>query len=616
MPHEKSLSRRRKRFTIWLMAISLLALALRLAVCFELNRHPSVATPNSATDMATYQAIARDILQGRLPEAFYYQPFYYAVFLPLVYALFGDGPWGVIIVQSLLGAACVWLTGLMGARIFGRRAGLLGAALLALAQFHIFYTPFLLIAVLQSFWIVLLTYLSVRALDSRQPGRWWLAAAVVAAFGTLTRGNILLLLPGILLVLGWQHRQTPRRGLALAAAFIAIFYLPQLPFALHNLNHYQRWTGPSSAQDAVLALSNTPEAPPGGLEYPPVYNAWMEAASRPGDQRVPVSRNVLKWVKQAPAAFLELKLRTALLFWHGMEIPNNVAMANEGRASKLIHLPFLPRFTLISCLGLAGMLLAARRVCRSKKTFLLEITVLSYCAATVAFYILARFRLPVVPLLCVFGGFSLEACLKLRRAAKRPEQLRRQAAILIAYLAAGLFLAWKAFPTYQLLFEKPAMRLVRPDGVQVQLNDSWLVYDHGPATLGGWYPQEIPPPGLALKKRLVLPEPLAGAATLRIPFASPQGGKLDIRWRLQDGARGQEAIQLQPGHRPQWAELKIGPLPTDQQDLEILLQIQPRPGNLGLYFDFQRDYRRTDALIDGSWQTLDAEACLELKVAL
>ena len=46
---------------------------------------------------------------------------------------------------------------------------------------------------------------------------------------------------------------------------------------------------------------------------------------------MPVSRQVLAWVRRAPLQFLELKWRMFLLYWHHQEIPNNINLRHEGR---------------------------------------------------------------------------------------------------------------------------------------------------------------------------------------------------------------------------------------------------------------------------------------------
>jgi 4-amino-4-deoxy-L-arabinose transferase-like glycosyltransferase len=605
-----------RRFLLWLGGITLLALLLRLAVSSQLARHPSVATPLSVTDMATYRETALNILKGEFPKFYYYQPFYYAVFLPLIYFVSGPGPWGVILVQCLLGAGTVWLTGLTAARCFNRRTGLIAAGLLALARFHIFYSPFLLIAILQGFWLTLLTYLTVRAVQTRRIVAWCLCA-LVAGLATLTRGNILLLLPGILGVLCWSQRQSSRRLVFLLPLFLVLFYLPQLPFALKNYHHFQRWTGPSSAQDAVLALSNNPESPPGGLEYPETYHDWMRQATAPEGTRIPVSRQILHWVQREPLQFLELKFRSLLLFWSGDEIPNNIAMESEGRASGILRLPILLDFSIIGAFALAGLLTTLNRLKNSPRLSLLQLTVWGYCAATVAFYILARFRLPVVPLLCVFAGFSIDMCLRYWKCRRQdPQKFQHRAIAMVGFLTLGTFITGHAFEAYQRHPGKTITRWIRPHGTQVSTPQTTLIYDHGPLTCGGWYTEEIPEAGMTISKRLILPSLFPGTVistpSLRIPLFAPNGGKIRLRVQADTAYPAEKFLELKANNDVQWVTVNLPAFTVWRPFIDLTVNLATQDSPMGVFLDQNRNYFRTQGLTFNGSLSIEAEAAFEL----
>ena len=611
-----TLSRRSRRFLLGLAGIALLALALRLTVCAQLATLPAVQDPATTTDMATYKRLAQEILGGRIPEYFYYQPLYYAVFLPVVYGLFGTNPWSVMAVQAVLGAATVWLAGLIAARLFGRWAGLVAAVLLALARYHIFQTPFLLLEVLQGFWLTLLCYLTLRAWESDRGWRWALTALVLSA-AVLTRGNALLLAPAVLLLFAWRRRRSPVRVAAGVALILAVVYLPQLPFALHNWHHYGRWTGPSSAEDAVLALGNTPEAPPGGLLYTASFQEWMRRADLPPDQRVPVTHHILNWFRQEPLAFVELKAEMLLLFWHRQEIANNVSLAVQGEKSRLLRAPVLLDFLVIGGLGLTGLLLAWRR--RSPRRLFLTGIVVLFWLATVVFYVLARFRLPIVPILCIFGGAAAQHGRFLWHLSRRrvPKLRPRVLAALLA-LTFGFVLVFHGFTFYQDCFGKAILRQVRPYGVFVETRDLFRAYDHGPAVCGGWGLLPIPPDGLLVVKDWRLPP--------RAPFAVLAGCPLRVRLPLygrpgdaaelvvQSRAGPSQSVQIEfGGTSPQWVEVPLAPVALTADTLQIGVAIRPVKGKLALAVDNNRDYGRT-SLVNAAGQTaaVPAEAVVEM----
>lgn len=603
-----------RRFLLCLGVVAAVGLGLRLGVCLELYRLPSVQTPWKGTDMATYRRIALEVRDGTCPERFYYQPFYYAVFLPAVHLLTGRSVRGVLLIQALLGTATVWLTGLVGARLFGRRSGLIAAALLALARMPVFYTPFLLIATLQSFWMALLAYVALLAWQKRSAS-YWIGLALVSSAAILTRGNVLLLVPCFLALGVWRLRDTPAKAVAAVVLFAVVCYLPQLPFALRNLQHYGRWTGPSSAQDAVLALGNTPEAPPGGLEYPTSYREWMRKADLPGDDRIPVSRQVLRWVLREPLVFAELKFRTLLLFWHRLEVPNNVALEAEGRHSRLLRAPALLPFSLLGTLSVFGLLVCWRR--RSPQRLLLYYCTGMYCAATVLFYVLARFRVPLIPLLCVFAAAGCTETWRRLRRKGSPERLRTTRLLHLLAAVSAVFLVWGGFSTYQLLCEDSVMRLLRPNGVCVYTPEAIVQHDHGPFGVGGMRFVALPAGGMQIDKVFAAvpidPQAVEGA-TLRVPIKAAPGARFEMRVVVASGGPvAADQVSVEKGQGYDVAVVRLPDVRPDDSAPRVLVDVLPVGGDVLLAVDTQRDYDRTAVLgRDGTLLLVDVEAAFEL----
>ena len=614
---------RTRRFLGWLALIALIALLLRLGVCLELSQRPAVVSPHPATDMATYKTLAIDILHGNIPPSFYYQPFYYAVFLPLVFALSATSHWGVILVQVLIGAASVWLAGLLGARLFGRRAGLLAAGILALARFHIFFTPYMLLEVLQGFWYLLTAWLVLRAYQINSIRRWALAALGLA-LTVLTRGNSILLLPGILLLIVWRNRHAGWKPLtSRAVLFVLLLYLPQLPFSLRNLAHFHRWTGPSTAEEAVLALGNTPEAAPGGLEYTTAFQEWMRLADPNQPNRTSVHAQILRWIRHEPLAWLELKFRMLLLYWDQAEIPNNIDFDHEAVSSRILHWPVLLDFRLFGALGLAGLALGLARWRRSPARLFLAYELAMGCLATVLFYVLGRFRLPLVPVIAIFAGLGVHLACRLVGQVRsgKAHRLRVYATVAVFAAAAGIVLA--GFRIYTGFLEKPITRWVRPSGVRIDTPAGAVCYDHGPTLFGGWLPMELPEYGLRLKKEFVVSAggtPGRTQLAIALPVLAPDGGRLAIRTELHEVKAGLGSAQLQEGTLElkasgdlQWFTLNLGRLSPLPERVAVELELKPDNSNTLLLLDTHRCYGRTWVLKpDNAWQRLESECCAEL----
>lgn len=615
----------RRNFLLILASIAILSLLLRLVVCFELQSLPSVRNPSSVTDMATYQRLAQEIARGDWPDHYDYQPFYYSLFLPWFYRIWGNqhATWAIMVAQALIGAAAVWLTGLAGARLYGRKAGIAAATLLGLSKFHVFYTPFLLLEVLSSFWAILLLVLALR---SWRRNRWldWSLTAAVAAAAVLTRGNALLLLPGVFLLAIWRNRRLPWRAVALTVAMIAIFQVPQLPFAWKNWRHTGRWCGASTAGDKVLALGNSPEAPPGGLEYPLTYHQWCALSDRhPDEGRISVPSQIWNWFRREPLLVAELKFKAFLLFWDRQEIANNVSIDLDGQASRLLSWPLLLPFALIGTLAVIGLLTTFSK---SPPRLLLFYLLLASCLSTVLFYILARFRLSSLPFLCIAGGAAINYYWRMLPNLKNlSADLRRQTVLRHGLvLACAIFLVNAAFGFYQQYFEANFMRLFRPNGIVATTDEVVRVYDHGPLTIGGMTFLQVPQEGLILEKQLLLPTDLLASkaeheAVIRMPIMAPKTNAWKGKLSCQGKTYPLTAENITNDRFLYWLEITVPDLKTQNEKmLHLTVELIPGSDNLGFGVDLLRQYRRSkfQNRKTGSPLPIDGEIAMEVDLRL
>ena len=576
---QKTAALRSRKFVTLLFTAAAAAFLLRLFAAYELGSINgginSVFTPSRATDLCTYMRLAEQISSGKYEGVFYYQPFYYAVFLPVIRWITGPGVWQVIIFQSLLGAAAAFLAGLAGAKIFGRKAGICAAWMTAFSVPLILYTPYHQNETLQTFNITLIFYLALLAVY-RSKLRYAFLTGLVFGIGILTRGNLWILLPALLFVLVMADRKNWRLLCKKILILLLPLFLVQLPFAWHNTRILGKLTGPSTAADAVLALGNTWEAPPGGrniglpagpMEYPEAYHRAMAKAS----EGVSVPRQMLDMLCRQPGAFLELQFRKLLLFWTAGEIPNNVSLYGEGEYSIILRNMYPGRSLVLLSLGIAGLLFFAKKLfCRKKGVILLYGFILLYWGAIAVFYILSRFRAPVIPLVTIPGGAFLVFYLKTF------SRSRKHFLNLSALLLLSIWICGFSFDFYRENCESAVMRLVRPAGtiLPAQKNCLEVRFDHGPFSFGGWNSCE-----------------LVQGSLLGKTFTAP--GK-SVKWHLFSQSGGSLICRV-PGYDAQVIELKQGmnevslPLSGSQALLEILSV----PAGTTAVFDAQRNYSRS-----------------------
>ncbi len=606
-----------RRFLWILFGIALAGLALRLGVGAQLaawhGGANSVFHPPATTDLATYMALSRQVAEGTFHGEFDYQPFYYAVFLAGLHLIFGASVWAVILAQSLLGAATIFLTGLIGRRLGGRLAGILAAALTALASTLVLYTPFHAIVTLQSFWVALALWGTLRAAAHRS---WsgFAAAGLIAGCGILTRGNFYFFVPVILAAAAWRARGRGRRRFGRAAAqtlsVLILLVVVQVPFIWRNTAVRGELTGASTASGKVLALGNTPEAPPGGcnpglpagpMEYPPTWDSWMAT-----EREVSVPARIFAWFREEPGAVIELQFRKALLFWDYREIPNNIgfhvdpelwAQTGPGQAdqSSLLYLAAIPTGVLLA-LGLAGILLTLGK-CFRRPAWPFAIAtgwVAAYWLGTAAFYNLARFRAPILPVLAVFAGVLLALLWRRFRNGRLTPTWRGWTLALLT----GVFIVYFSNDLYRNNFEAAMMRLVRPDGVHGKLADGReMRLDNGPVSFGGWRLLELRR-GTRLEKRFARLPDAPGQDEVAVTFQAATAGRL----LLKINGRTETVAFPRPGE-----VVRKFPVALDANDA-VTLEVLSVSGSITLPVDFQRDYGRTR--VDG--EAFPAEAVMRL----
>lgn len=581
------------RFLLILSVLSFIALLVRLAVSYELSGvDMSITMPHPSTDMATYKDLSEKIIKGEFKGPFYYQPFYYAVFLPVISIVFGKSIGIFFMIQSALGALIVLTAGIISKRLFGDKAGIATALLLTFSTVMIVYTPYMLIEILFAFWVILLLYFLLRAVDKPNALNCCMTG-FLTGLAILTRGNAWFLLPGVIAIIAWPYirefiqeksKKTILRLLRPSLLIIIFVFLPQLPFMYHNSALAGKLSGPSTASGAVLALGNTPEAPPGGrnpgtgpgpMEYPPTFTLWMDK-----EAEISIPSRILAWFKSEPAAFIELSFRKMLLFWDSREIPNNIEVQTcESKSFLLRIFGFIPT-ALIIIMALAGCFVFFRKSCEDRRISALFYFLLSLWLAISAFYILCRFRVVTIPLMAIFaGGFFSLVYEEVEK-----KNYRKLLGTCALPLAAGLFICVVSYDFYRYNMETFVMKFARPSGVSVSISaNEQMLLDNGPFTFGGWVFYEIEKDSILTKKFIRQQDKDFSKAKFELSLFWMNPGKTEIeingvKFPVSSAKAGpvQHSIDL--------------PFPSDST-FEIKF---PSPVK-GIFYalDFQRDYGRT-----------------------
>ena len=403
--------------------VFVVALAIRLIYLAEVWELPFFEFP--LVDARSYDEWGKAIAAGNwLGDRTFYQGPAYPYFLGLVYTVFGHDLVALHVLQMVMGAVSCALVSLATHRMFGRRAALAAGLLLACYAPALFFDGLIqktnLGLLLTSALLVALT-----GFFARPRARSALVCGLVTGLLALTRENALIFAVVIPLWFVLIPRNRPFATRASAGAMFALgVALVLLPVGARNLAVGGVFTVTTSQLGPNFYIGNNPNAT--GLYAPllpgrhtPDFEAtdakrraeWeSERELTPAE----VSRywlgESLAWIGEAPGDWLSLLAYKALLTWNDFEVPDTEDVYVNADFSWMLAslLPFLC-FGVLLPLAAAGIFIAWRERSggRDGAAGLLVLLALAFSAAVAVFYVWARYRFPLVPLLVPFAGLAL-----------------------------------------------------------------------------------------------------------------------------------------------------------------------------------------------------------------
>jgi tetratricopeptide (TPR) repeat protein len=409
-----------------LLVIFFLALALRLLYLYSIS--DNIFFRELVVDQASYDRWAMKIASGQWlgHEPFYQDPLY-PYFLGLSYRLFGRRLALVYLVQVVLSSLCVLPLYGIGRRLFNDpRVGLLAALFWATYKVAFFFEgqiektgPGLAIVII-FLWLLLLVRDRPRILYA-------LLAGLLGSLLCLFRGNFLAVIPFLFIWLAWSlWRSVGRPAWKPLAVFGLACAVGPGATAVRNYAVSGELVLTTAQGGINFFVGNFRENFWGAGKDPDFAHRtplWeqsdfaKEAKRRTGRDLSPAELDRF-WYKEgikeieADPGFSLLRLgRKLLIILNRHEVSDNVHYYFfEDHISFLLRLP-LPAFWLAGPFGLAGMALSLWR----RKGGVLAIYMASYTATLLAFYIVDRYRMPLVPPLLVFAAYGIFAVIEAAR---------------------------------------------------------------------------------------------------------------------------------------------------------------------------------------------------------
>ena len=427
----------------WLWGILGLAVVVRVVAALYLGN--TVAPLPGTADQLSYHALALRVLEGHgfsfgtgwWPATPAGQPtahwsYLYVLFLAGTYALAGPSPLVARLVQAVaVGILLPLLTYRVALRLFGRRVGLVAAALSATYAYFVYYAAALMteslfiVAVLWSMDLAMELGASARAAEGSTGRRHWLTLGAGLGIAILLRQAVAVCVPVVLAWVAWRLRvrvekpllaSRASRGSLLGGSVLSLLVIAAciLPWTVRNYRAFHQFVPLNTNAGFAFYWGNhpihgtafVPILPGDGSLYGRLIPHDLAALNEAEMDRALLQRGI-RFVAEDPVRYLLLSLsrgKEYLRFWPAREASGP---ANWARALS---------FGLCLPLMLAGILLSLRRspaLPSSERlparagTWLMLSVVAVYSLTHLLTWTLVRYRLPIDALLMPFAALAL-----------------------------------------------------------------------------------------------------------------------------------------------------------------------------------------------------------------
>jgi tetratricopeptide (TPR) repeat protein len=456
------------------MALSIFAVAMLVRLVHVLQIRGAPFFSVLMGDSHGYDLWAQRIAAGDwLGQEVFYQAPLYPYVLGIIYSIGGRHLLLVRIVQIVIGSASCALLALAVSRLFspppglargpatgeGRRAGIIAGLMLALYAPAIFFDGLLQKSVLDVFFVCLALWIiatvstaenaataekNISRPSPRAPRlNLWLALGVTMGGLALTRENALVLIAVILVwsIVGTPTRRTPNaERLRRAALFLCGLAMVLLPVAARNAYVGGGFFITTSQFGPNLYIGNNPSADGtyqslrfgrGAPEYE--RQDATELAERALGRKLSAAEVSSFWTDRAldfittqPGRWLRLMARKFALLWNATEMLDTESQEAHAEWSWPLRIGgIVGHFGILVPLAVFGLLVTWPM---GSRLWLLCALTIAYAASVLVFYVFARYRYPLVPLLIVFAAAGLS---RLRGPLPKPQYLAALAAVVV-----------------------------------------------------------------------------------------------------------------------------------------------------------------------------------------
>lgn len=427
--------RRRRRSAVVLAAVAVFLVALGVRIAYQASYRANVGLDMSElpeVDQKVFRTTAAQIAAGDIllrepvrpyhwwyeriapaerfaawygPGTFHQSPLY-SYGLAACFRLFGERTDIVLRLQAVLGALTAVLVLLIAVRFMPLWAATGSGLAMALYAPAVMFDSVLLRAGLVTLLAAGLLLALVRLQEDPGRRRLWAVAGFVFGLSILAKPNIFLFFPVAVIWMGLiARRARVEHPVRCFAIFLIAFAAPLLPAAARNIAVGAPITSLTTRGPYAFVNGNASASTGVGWFAEETQKELLDGQAREILNRTEAGLldTVLATVathRDDPLGFVTLQLRKAAALFNAHEVPNNVRFHVLERMVPLLG--WLPAYWLVAPLAAVGLLLALRR----REMWVLLLFVIVYSTATILFYVIGRFRLPMVPVVMVLAGLG------------------------------------------------------------------------------------------------------------------------------------------------------------------------------------------------------------------
>jgi len=395
------------------------------------------------------QSIANGNIIGQ--EAFFRAPFYIYLLAGL-YAVFGNSIFIARIFGFLIGISSVYVTGRIALRLFGKKTAIFAALIHAVYPIAIYFESELLVDSLLTFLVELSILCFLYAMKSKTT-KWFALTGLILGLAAITKPTILALVP-IYIIWLFMNNRNLLKSFSHSIILIGSLLIIIIPVTVRNLLVADDFVLISSSGGINFYIGNNASADGSSASMPPpLGHNWQikdinYIAEHETGRELKASeisdfwfKKGIDWITSNKLDFLKLYLHKLYLCFNNLEISNNRDLRIFFDNNPILKSIPVNYALILALVSVAFFFLIVRRELNGQILFV-TVIILSYLLIISLFFINARFRLPVVPLLIIIASYGFVNLLNID---KRTKSLKLHSIALIVGI--GIFvLSYSAPP--------------------------------------------------------------------------------------------------------------------------------------------------------------------------